>query len=352
MFDKCYFNRRAVLSRGSMAAVAGALLGGSQKSGVCASDSTTSNRVGRLPREVAIATITQDRLRATTPKQMIQQMLERLKQVVPLEPDVVCLPELFPFSNVDQLPVLSKVAESQIGEHLERFARFAAEHRCYVIAPVYTLKQGKIYNSAVFLNRQGEKIGEYSKSCPTISEMEAGVCVGSQNVEAIETDIGKIGAQICFDIEWDAGWKQLKKSGAEIVFWPSAFPGGRKVNARAWQNQFCVVSSTNKGISKIVDIDGTELAASNFWQPWAFAKVNLEKALLHTWPYVQRFGDVIAKYGTKVRITTHADEEWSILESRDPEVKIASLLKEFEMLTLEQHLKKAQTYREENDSKS
>lgn len=61
------------------------------------------------------------------------------------------------------------------------------------------------------------------------------------------------------------------------------------------------------------------------------APVNLEKAFLHTWPHVRRFGEIQAKYDRKVRIHNFAEEEWSIIESRSPEVKIADHLWEFEL---------------------
>ena len=39
------------------------------------------------------------------------------------------------------------------------------------------------------------------------------------------------------------------------------------------------------------------------------APVNLEKAFLHTWPYVHRFDEIQAKYGRKIRIRNFAEEE-------------------------------------------
>lgn len=308
-----------------------------------ARSSTISKSGGRLPREVTIATIAQEGLRADSPDQMASQLLAQMLQASKMQADVICLPELCTFSNLSKpAPKAADLTEEALESILSKFSAFARDHHCYVVFPTYFRSEGKVYNAVLFLDRKGAIVGRYQKCYPTTDEMENGVCPGPAQASAVETDFGKVGAQICFDIQWDAGWKQLRDSGAEIVFWPSAFAGGQMVNTRAWQNRYSVVSSTNKDVSKICDITGEELAATSRWHPWVCATVNLEKAFLHTWPYVQRFEEIVSKYGPKVRITSHAAEEWSILESRDPEVRVAEVMKEFGLLTIDEHLKAAE----------
>jgi hypothetical protein len=65
--------------------------------------------------------------------------------------------------------------------------------------------------------------------------------------------------------------------------------------------------------------------------------VNLEKAFLHSWPYSQRFNEIKKKYGRKIRITNHHEEEWSIIESLSPEIFVKDILTEFNLKTHEQH---------------
>ena len=113
------------------------------------------------------------------------------------------------------------------------------------------------------------------------------------NPSVFQTDFGKIGLQICFDIEWDQSWAHLRKMGAEIVFWPSAFAGGQMVNSKAWRHKYVVASSTRKNTSKICDITGETIAQTGIWDKNLYcAPVNLEKVFLHTWPYVQQFDAV------------------------------------------------------------
>ena len=42
----------------------------------------------------------------------------------------------------------------------------------------------------------------------------------------METDFGRMGLAICYDIGWPDLWTQLREQGAELVVWPSAYGGG------------------------------------------------------------------------------------------------------------------------------
>lgn len=299
-------------------------------------------RGARLPREVWIASVSQNGLTAGTVEEMTRKVLARMAEVLPFEPDIICLPEAFPFVNLSSgRPPVSETSEEPIGRFSKPFADFAARHKCHVVCPIYTVENGRSYNAAVFIDRNGQYVGQYRKMHPTVDEIEGGVMPGSPQPPVFKTDIGVLGAQICFDIEWYDGWRKLREGGAELVFWPSAFGGGSMVNTHAWQNKYCVVSSTRKGATKICDIDGQTLACTGQYATWVCAPVNLEKAFLHSWPFCNRFREIEAKYGRKVRIRTFHEEEWTIIESLDADVRVAEILREFELQTHEEHIREA-----------
>jgi len=68
------------------------------------------------------------------------------------------------------------------------------------------------------------------------------------------------------------------------------------------------------------------------------APVNLEKTFLHAWPSGQRFAEIKAKYGRKVKITTYSEEQWSIIESLSPDVRVKDILSEFNLRSFEQQM--------------
>ena len=297
----------------------------------------------RLPREVRIATVSLDRMESSSPAGMVERVLGVMRRAAAAKPDLVCLPETFTTINVrGERPPLSSVADSPLEKLCRPIVDFAAEHRCYVVCPTYAERDGKIYNTAFLIDRSGNEVGRYWKTRATPDEMEKGVAPGPVEPPVFDTDFGRLGMQICFDIEWPEGWRALRDKGAEIVVWPSAFAGGRQVNMMACMNRYVVVSSTAKDTSKICDVAGDELAATSRWHQWALATENLEKIFLHTWPVVQKFEAIQAKYGDRVAIRTYPEEEWSIVESRSPELRIADIVREFDLVQIDDMLRDAE----------
>lgn len=296
----------------------------------------------KLPREVWIATVSQMGLRAENSAHMTKLILDILDKAVPYQPDIICLPEVFVTSSLEmKLSLAEKLEASEIA--LKMLSTYTQQNKCYLICPVYTSEKGKVYNSAVLLNRSGQYMGEYRKMHITENEIKAGITPGPLQPPVFKTDFGTIGIQICFDILWEDGWNALRQQGAEIVFWASAYAGGQVVNAKAWQNKYVVVSSTRKNTSKICDITGDIVAQTGIWDSnLVSAAVNLEKAMLHTWPSVNRFDEIRKKYGKLIKITNYHEEEWSVLESLSPEILIKDILLEFDLKTHEQHTQDAE----------
>ena len=296
----------------------------------------------KLPREVWIATLTLTKIEADNSEGMVDEVLGHMADIVNYKPDIICLPEVFPIFNISEKITIQEVAEQPLGKITSRFAEFAKKHKTYIICPLHTVENGRYYNAAVVIDREGKVMGEYRKMHTTKGEMGKGVFPGPLDPPVFKTDFGTIGVQICFDLEWNDGWEKLKEKGAEIVFFCSAYAGGKAINTRAWQNKYCVVSSTIKGTAKICDVTGEEIAKTGYWEKyWAIGPLNLEKAFLHTWPYVEKFKAIHAKYGRKVKITNFDEEEWSIIESLSPDIKVADILEEFDLKTHKDHIKSA-----------
>lgn len=317
-----------------------ALTSGISSMGILSANSQPLHRAEeneRLPREVWVAGISQENLSADTAEEMVDRIFEIMEQTLVYHPDIICLPEVFHTSNVKQKYTINeKVAISN--NILVKMATFAKQNQCYLVVAVNTAESGKTFNSAVLLDRAGSPVGEYRKIHLTENEINNGLTPGPLDPPVFQTDFGKVGIQICFDVMWDDGWRKLKDQGAEIVFWPSAYGGGQSLQLKALQHRYVLATSTRKGSSKIWDITGKEIINTGFWEKnWYCAPVNFEKAFLHTWPFVQHFDKIKAKYGRKVRITNYHEEEWSVIESLSPDVVIADILREFNLKTYDQH---------------
>ncbi len=337
-------NSRRQFLKKSGAGVAGGLLATTHASGMM-----TRQKAEKLPREVWIGTVSQDRLEDMSREEMQETILGFLSEMKVFQPDIVCLPETFTFYGTSVTGSFGDNAEAMPYPSLVPFQQFAREGQCYLICPIIIRENGQAFNAAVLIDRRGEILGNYKKIHPTIGEMEQGVFPGPLDPPVFDLDFGRIGIQICFDIEWKDGWEALKKKDPDIIFWPSAFPGRTLIQTKAWECSAYTVSSTIKGPSRICDFSGKVIAQTEFWnRNWICAPVNLERILIHTWPYVKHFPAIREKYGRDVSIETFDEEEWTLLESLSPDIKIGEVLDEFGILTLKEHIARAEKVQQNN----
>lgn len=334
-------SRRQFIQKASAALGVG-LYGTSGQAWAAESGPQITNKANRLPREVWVASFSVQGLSADTPTEMVSKMLKKMEQVAPYQPDIVCLTELFAFMNVPKSPPLSKCAEEAPGPICKRIGEYAKKHNCYVVCPTYTKQNRRYYNSSVLIDRQGDVVGEYHKIHPTTGEVKKGIRPGALKPPVFKTDFGTIGMQICFDANWYDGWRYLRKAGAEIVFWPSAYPGGKLLDSLARLNKYHIVTSTRSNPTRVIDVTGDELATSGRFKDWVCVPINLEKVCVHIWPYVQKFSALRAKYGRKLRIRILGHEDWAVIESRCADIKVAEVLKEFDIPTFEEHIVQAE----------
>ena len=310
--------------------------------GLAADLPSTQVNNSRSSHEVWIAGVSQMGLRAKTPELMVEKIFGVLEEIVPYKPDFVCLPEAFPFEYVEAKVSFEERVDVS-NKVLSQFSSFARKNNCYTICPVFTSSDRRIYNSAVVFDRTGKRIGEYNKIHETVGYVKGGVSCGALFQPVIPTEFGPIGIQICYDINWEDGWKMLRDQGAKIIFWPSAFDGGEQLNMKALQNKCVVVSSTNKNVSKICDIDGQVIQKTGIWQPNFFCgPVNLEKVFLPTYDYLQECRDIRRKYGKKVNVMVFHEEEWTIVECVSRELFIKDIINEFGLKSHVEGLKEAE----------
>jgi hypothetical protein len=99
---------------------------------------------------VRVVTVGTERLNPSPKGGLLQATIERLDEAAAFQPDIVCLPELFARSEAEPVP----------GPTTTRLGEWARNHSSYVIAGVKTLVNGRVYNSAVLLDRRGRVLAE------------------------------------------------------------------------------------------------------------------------------------------------------------------------------------------------
>jgi beta-ureidopropionase len=277
-------------------------------------------------RIVRVVTVSQAKLERGS-SDLLERTVARLNQAASFQPDIACLPELF--SDSPPEPVSGPVSV--------RLSAWAREHSAYVLFGLKTRSNGRIYNSALLMDRKGQLVGQYNKMHPTEGELREGTKPGEVEPAVFETDFGTIGVQICFDVNWWDMWKRLKQKGAKIVFFPSAYPAARQLSALALMNQYYVVSSAMTRSSKIYDISGDVLASSGEYQQWAGAVLPLGKRLFEIDYHVDKVREIQQKYRAKVEVAWFHDDDWFTLASLDPELSTEDIIAEFGLTPLDEY---------------
>ncbi len=299
-----------------------------------------------MPRKIVVATAS---LRRGGARRTVEANLtaaeQLLQRAAATAPDIVCLPELFPYTDVPYR-MASDVAEPLGGPTTERIGAVARRHGMYVVCPMLERTGDHCYNTAALIDRHGAIVGVYRKIHPTVSEVEQGVAAG-ERVAVFRTDFGRVAVLICFDLMFPARWQEAKQLGAEIVFWPSTYEGGLPLAARACDHEYYVVSANPVWHSRILDITGHELASTGQRLEVAWAQIDLEKRLFSTDYNMAQYHAILARYGRRVTINVLSPEGAFTLECHDPALSVAAVAEEFGLETQDDYLRRSAALQEE-----
>ena len=107
----------------------------------------------------------------------------------------------------------------------------ANENNVYILAGSIPEKEGeKLYNTSYLFDRNGEIIAKHRKMHlfdidvkGKIRFMESDVLSPGNEVTIAETEFGKIGIGICYDVRFPELARIMVENGALILFYPGAF---------------------------------------------------------------------------------------------------------------------------------
>lgn len=172
--------------------------------------------------------------------------------------DVVCLGE--GITVVGTKFKYADVAEAVPGPSTEALGKVAAEHNVYVVAGIYERDGKAIYNTAVLIGRDGKLAGKYRKVCLPREEIDGGITPGS-DYPVFDTDFGRVGLMICWDVHFPEVARELSARGAEVILMPIWGGNETLAKARAIENQVYLVASGYDFRTAIYDKAGEAVKA-------------------------------------------------------------------------------------------
>lgn len=160
--------------------------------------------------------------------------VEQLKRIMEKQEingtDLVTLPEMFtcPYRTSD-FPVY---AEMEGGEIWEACSKLASEYKVYLSAGSIPEKDenGRIYNTAYVFDRNGRQIAKHRKMHLFDISVSGGqhfkesdVLTAGDRVTVFDTEFGKMGLCICYDLRFPELPRLMALEGAKVILVPAAF---------------------------------------------------------------------------------------------------------------------------------
>ncbi|MFH1744366.1 MAG: carbon-nitrogen hydrolase family protein [bacterium] len=278
-------------------------------------------------------------------KRACESMLARIDDAATQDPDIIVLPETFTGLGCGQEEWIAS-AEEVAGPTPTAIAQKAREIGAYITCPIIERRDGKLHNVILFFDRKGELAARYEKYFPTIGEMENGIAPGTEAVVA-QTDLGRVGFLICYDLNFEELAALYRQRRAEIVLFSSMFRGGFLLRSWAVRNRCYLVSSTPRENSAIVNPMGRVLVESSDYQLAITETINLDCAVLHLDYNHAKVGEIRKKYGQAVDMEVTSPEGRFLLTSNHPDRSVDDIIQEFELELLDDYFDRARKEREQ-----
>lgn len=213
--------------------------------------------------------------------------------------DIVVLPEMFNCPYSGKYFRLSAAEGHE--KAVEKMSSWAAENSVYLVGgSVPEAEEDRLYNTCFVFDRAGKQIAKHRKvhlfdiDIPGMRFCESATFTPGNEITVFDTEFGKMGAAICFDVRFPELFRAMALRGARIIFLPAQFnmatgPAhwAETLKLRAVDNEvFFVGASAARyegfsyecwGHSVIYDPFGIPLASADEKEQTIFADVDLRR---------------------------------------------------------------------------
>ena len=212
---------------------------------------------------------------------------------------IVVLPEMFycPYAG----NYFMRVAEEGFHDSLEREAAWARENHVLLVGgSIPELENGILYNTCYVFDETGQKVAKHRKvhlfdiDLPGMQFRESDTFDPGNEITVFDTQYGKMGVAVCFDVRFPELFRAMANRGAEVIFLPAQFnmktgPAHWELSlrARAVDNEIFFIGASAArfpdfsyecwGHSMVVDPFGTVLAEADETEQVLYAELCLDR---------------------------------------------------------------------------
>lgn len=189
----------------------------------------------------------------------LRRLAETMERVASERPDLIALGEMFccPYET----GCFPRYAEREGGETWRALSGLASRYGVYLSAGSVPERdgEGRVYNTAYVFDRTGRQIAKHRKAHLFDIDVRGGqrfreseTLTPGDRATVFDTEFGKMGLCICFDIRFPELARRMALDGARVVLVPAAFNGTTgpahwelTFRARALDNQCYYVGTSD-----------------------------------------------------------------------------------------------------------
>ena len=192
-----------------------------------------------------------------------------IRQAMAENPDVIVLPETW---NTGFCPEKAALLADRDGQQtIAQIGALAKEFHVNIVAgSVSNIRDGKLYNTALIFNRDGNNIASYDKTHLFSPMGEHRTYTAGDHICRFTLDGVNCGVIICYDIRFPELTRSLAVEGLDVLFVVSQWPKVRiphletLLRARAIENQMFVACCNTCGTTAEAQFGGN----STIVDPW------------------------------------------------------------------------------------
>lgn len=163
-------------------------------------------------------------------EEMLQKVLETEKKV-----DLVMFPE-YNYGEFSDKKSAYSYGETMDGAYIEAMRKLARTYEICLLPGSFVEKaeDERVYNTMPFVDRNGNLAGVYRKMhlADVAGAKESDTVKPGEELTLIDTEFGKIGLMICYDIRFPEQARELVRGGADLICVCACWPVGKNLPPR------------------------------------------------------------------------------------------------------------------------
>lgn len=155
----------------------------------------------------------------------------------------------------------AEVYEGLDGPSVKRFCEAAKKWKMHIAAGLYLTIEGKTYNCAVLIDDGGQIIGVHRKiHLPAGEEYQV---AHSDHIEVFETKLGRIGMQVCWDMQFPETARIQALMGADLLVLPTWGWENIYGLCRAYENSVYIAAAMGVGPGGLPEFNDPSCVVDN-----------------------------------------------------------------------------------------